>query len=202
MGRALILFAGLGLSAAAGPVLAQPTAQTQSAVTREYDVEGNAPGFCAVGAPTLSQTSPTSNVRNVAGGVVTIDTLADPTTLTTRSAQFGVQVEAVCNQAHRLTITSENNGLWRDPVAGVVPAAFAGAIPYRATMAWAGDETQLTADAESRREQSQIALVAQPNIGNVVIDIAIEQGATNKATNTPLLAGTYRDTLRVTIEPQ
>lgn len=170
-------------------------------VVRVYAVEGDAPRFCAVGTPTLS-TTVNNNIRSLTGGVVTIDTLADPTTLTTRAAQFGILLDAVCNYAHRLTITSENNGLWRDPVAGVTPAGFAGAIPYRATVDWAGDETILDAEAESRREQAETALVSLPYAGNVLIDVAITAGATNKATNTPLLAGTYRDTIRVTIEPQ
>ena len=205
--RRLALILAVTTAGLAGPALAQETGgsgtggSSPDAVTREYPVQGNAPRFCAVGTPTLS-TTVSNNVRNLAGGVVTIDTLADPNTLTTRAAEFGILLDAVCNYAHRLTITSENNGLWRDPVAGSVPAGFAGAIPYEARVDWAGDQTILRAEAEARREQAETALVSLPNAGSMLIDVAITAGATNKATNTPLLAGTYRDTIRVTIEPQ
>ena len=168
----------------------------------QFQVTADVARFCTVGNPTLSNATATNNVRSLADGVLTIDALMDATTLSTRAAEFGIALEAVCNYNHRVILTSENNGLWREPEAGVVPGGFAGAVPYRASLDWAGEQTILAANAETRRAESREMAVAKPNAGSVLIDVRINEGATNRAANLPLLAGVYRDTLRVTIEPE
>lgn len=166
------------------------------------DVNGNIPRFCALGEPTIDQSGPRQNIRTVNSSVVAVDSLADPATLTTQAANISLNLPTVCNTAHRITLASDNNGLWREPAVGPEPAGFSGSVPYVLQMNWAGQRTELNAEAQSRSIIEQIAIVDRPTVGDLGLTFSITAGATGQMTNAPLLAGIYRDTVRLTVEAQ
>jgi hypothetical protein len=108
---------------------------------------------------------------------------------------------AMCNSVHRVTLTTENNGLWRD-FAGVPNNAFGSAVPYQANIEWSGDQALLNADASGRHENLETFLVNEPRVGDIEVGIQVSAGATNVSTGAPLLAGDYADVLTLTVEPQ
>jgi hypothetical protein len=75
-------------------------------------------------------------------------------------------------------------------------------VPYTANLVWADEQHLLTADAAFDQEVQQQVLVGRPNTGELLIEFAINAGATNAGVGAPLLAGEYSDVLRVTMEPQ
>lgn len=184
-----------------GLIATAASAQNGVAVARA-DVNGNIPRFCALGEPVIDQSGPRNNIRTVNGSIVAVESLADPATLTTRAANVSLNLPTVCNTAHRITLASDNNGLWREPAVGPEPAGFSGAVPYQLQMNWAGQRTELDAEAQSRSVVDQVAIVDKPTVGDLGLTFSIRAGATGQATNTPLLAGIYRDTVRLTVEAQ
>jgi hypothetical protein len=45
-------------------------------------------------------------------------------------------------------------------------------------------------------------VIGEARAGQILLRLEIQPGASNLASNSPLVAGTYSDTLRVTVEPQ
>jgi hypothetical protein len=191
--RKALLAASL-LPAAAG-------AQTTS-VTSPFTVNGNVPQTCTIGAPLLSA-GRQINFRGLNGTTLQIDQLVDPTTLSTNAASVEVRFEAVCNLAHRLQVETQNNGLWpTSERAAVAPEGFGDAVPYRADLTWADRTLRLNADAGVRRIADNSVFVNGPAVGDILLRLEVDAGASNDRANAPLLAGIYGDTIRITLEPQ
>lgn len=192
--RHALIIAGLLL-----PGLAH--AQATSA-TSNFAVNANVPGACAVGPPTLAAGAQV-NFRGLNGTTLQIDQLVDPATLSTNAASVRVQFEAVCTFPHRLKIETQNNGLWPTTErSATVPGGFGNAVPYRANVTWADANLLLNADAAVRRVADNSVFVEGSSLGNIQLRLEIDAGATNEHANAPLLAGTYGDTIRITLEPQ
>lgn len=192
--RFALIIAGLLL-----PGLAH--AQATSA-TSNFAVNANVPGACAVGPPSLAAGAQV-NFRGLNGTTLQIDQLVDPATLSTNAASVRVQFEAVCTFPHRLKVETQNNGLWPTTERSVtVPGGFGNAVPYRADVTWADATLLLNADAAVRRTADSSVLVDGSSLGNIQLRLEIDAGATNEHANAPLLAGTYGDTIRITLEPQ
>lgn len=192
--RPLIVAAALLLPAAA---------HAQSTTGRsDFSVNANVPLSCAVGAPELSA-GRQINFRGLNGSTLQIDQLVDPTTLSTAAASVEVRFEAVCNAPHRLKVETQNNGLWqtseRTPR---TPEGFGNAIPYRADVSWANRTLRLNADAGVRRIAENSLFVSGIGFGDILLRLEVDAGATNERANAPILAGTYGDTIRITLEPQ
>lgn len=175
-------------------------AQTSSEV-RPLDVTGQVPGTCTLGAPRLGGAQ--ANFRGINGNSLPIDQLVDGTTLSTRPASAEINFDAVCAFPHLLRVESQNNGLWRagDRNNGA-PEGFGDAVPYRATLLWASQTLALFADARLRRMSEGTLYVGATATGTLQLNLVIDAGATNHRANAPLVAGTYGDTLRITLEPQ
>lgn len=182
----------LGVFAVA-PAHAAPTSEQSVAVT------GLATARCSLSAP--SPTGTTVNFDAPVGATFSITELSDPGTLSTRAANITLAFPAMCNSVHRVSLTTENNGLWRD-FGGPAAAGFGNAVPYGANLVWAGEQHLLTADATGRHEAQETVLVPEPTIGEMLVEIDVSVGATNATTGAPLLAGDYADVLRLTVEPQ
>ena len=165
------------------------------------DVGGRIPQFCSIGAASLSQASNPINVRAVTGATLEIETFVNATTLASQAASVEVAFDAVCNYPHLLTLASANNGLWRQSVAPAV-APFANAVPYRATATWGDVQIKLDADSGSRRAVSSKSSSQTPRAGQVTLALQVDPGASNVATNSPLLQGSYSDLITVTLGPQ
>lgn len=166
-----------------------------------YLVQGNVPQICSVELPVLLTNRPAVNVSGLTGESLTINQLTDPATLATNATSFDVGFAAVCDVPHQLVIESQNNGLWRDILTTRAPG-FADAVPYKATVSWGNADALLTADATVRHITSVSVTVDKPVSGDIDLHFSILSGASNSHTYSPLLAGTYRDTIRVTVVPQ
>lgn len=177
-------------------------AQTGDDDTRDMVVRGRVPQICALATPTLAGGA-LNNFRTLNGSSLEVDQLTDPVTLSTRAASARISFAAICNFAHQIVLESRNNGLWRSEL-GLTPAptGFSDAVPYTATLEWGPINTSLQADASDRRIRDRTQPVDQPVAGDIVLRLDIQPGATNLQTNAPLVSGVYRDTLRLTVEPQ
>lgn len=192
--RPALILAGLLLPAAAH---AQGTNATSN-----FTVNATVPGTCAVGAPLLAAGRQV-NFRGLNGTTLQIDELVDRTTLSTNAASVEVRFEAICTFPHRLKLETQNNGLWQTSErSGVAPPeGFGTAVPYRADVSWADENLRLNADAGVRRIADNSVFVPGAGLGQILLRLEIDAGATNERANAPLLAGTYGDTLRITLEP-
>jgi hypothetical protein len=166
-------------------------------------VGGRIPQFCSLSAASLANTSQPVNVKSLTGATLEIETLVNPTTLRTQGASVELALQAVCNYPHELTLSSANNGLWRQAATGAVPPApFASAVPYQATASWGLQSVALNADTGSRRPVNSVSSIDEPRFGDITLSLQVDPGASNVATNSPLLAGTYSDLITITLGPQ
>jgi hypothetical protein len=193
--RSLVLLTVSGYAALAGA-----SAQAQTLGGQNYLVRAQVPQVCTVELPVLANDRPPVNF-SANGTSLTIDRLTDPESLAANAASVSVDFNAVCNYPHRIVVETQNNGLWRD--AQTNPAnGFADAVPYVATLQWGGVDTVLTVDAGFRGTRDFTVNVNEPAAGAIGLKIDIVAGASNTRANAPLLAGVYRDTIRVTVGPQ
>ena len=189
----------LVLAALALPAAAQ--AQSNS-VTSSFAVNASVPGACSVGGPQLAA-GRQINFRGLNGTTLQIDQMVDPTTLSTNAASVEVRFEAICTFPHRLKVETQNNGLWPTSERGAqTPVGFGNAVPYRATATWGDRQVTLSADAGVRRIAENSVFVPGAGLGDILLRLEIEPGATNSQANAPLLAGVYGDTIRITLEPE
>ncbi|MGH6652312.1 MAG: hypothetical protein ACREB7_14410 [Sphingopyxis sp.] len=189
------------LTAAATLWVAPAQAQT-TVVAKSMPVTGNAPQVCTLQRARLAQGSQV-NFRALTGNLLQIDTLVDPTTLAANAATAEVEFGAVCNFPHRIRLESQNNGLWQTDGSMNQPAdGFAYALPYRAELTWGEVNGALDANANVRRIAERRFNIDQATVGEVELRILIEAGASNTRANAPVLAGSYRDTLRIFLEPR
>lgn len=192
--RALSLGFGFALAAASA------AAQTPPRVVA-LSIAGE--NRCALSPSASERTDVSAGNRNVGGSGTsfTIDQLTNETSLSTNRATLRVAFDGICNSPHRLTVTSDNNGLWRVG-SQTAQSRFATAVPYDVAVAWGGQSYDFQFDAAARRAQDRFALVESAARGDMIVEINIAQGATNLNTNSPLAAGLYGDTLRITVGPQ
>lgn len=188
-GLQLVAFAATGFAAPA-------SAQQVQTVT----LLGLAERACVLSAPELGSGS-IENFAVPSGSVYTVQELADPNTLTTRAARLTLNMAAMCNGVHRIVVTSENSGLWRQG-APSQPAGFGTGVPYRLTLSWAGENPYLDADASSRQAREWQLLVGRPNAGGIEMTFEIQAGATNAGIGAPMVAGAYSDVVTVSVEAQ
>jgi hypothetical protein len=93
--------------------------------------------------------------------------------------------------------------LWQSQERGrAAPTGFANAIPYQARLEWLDETLLLNADARAHRIAENSLLVNEGRVGDLRLRLEIDPGATNAQANAPIVAGTYNDTLRITLEPQ
>lgn len=191
------------ICSAAATLLLAGAASAQTVSSKGMAVQGSAPQVCAVQSPTVSATGALINFRGLNGTTLQIDQLTDPQTLATRAASVNVSFSAVCNYPHRITLERQNNGLWRNAAGGVgAPSGFADGVPYTATLNWGDVVQRFEVNASSRQLSRSSVLVDKATAGTILLRLDIQSGASNLRANAPLIAGTYQDTLRVTVEPQ
>ncbi|HEY3811689.1 MAG TPA: hypothetical protein VGL66_00565 [Caulobacteraceae bacterium] len=198
MGMRTLATAAVSLSA----LVAASGAQAQSAVsTSSFTVVGSAPKVCTISEPTLSSVNEV-NIDSLDGSTLKISQLTSTTTLSTLPASARVSFNAVCTFAHTVTIQSQNNGLWRDGSSQPMQNGFADAVPWTGRIQWANIDRTFVAGAQNRQIVNFPFPIATPNAGQLLFDISIQAGSTNSVANGPLLAGSYQDTIYITLEPQ
>lgn len=188
---------------AAVPLQAQTVELPEGAIQEDFPVIGSVPELCALGEPTVSNTSAPINVRTIIGRVVEIEEMMDPATLSTQAASVEIAFEGYCNYPYEMSLSSDNNGLYRQLAGGVgVPVGFANAVPYFAELRRDDDIIRIDANALSRREVRDSFSGAEPSASPLILRLQVMPGATNITTQAPLLAGEYRDTIRITVGPR
>lgn len=190
------------LALSAAPAVAQSTGIPEGGAREDYPVIGSAPEFCQLGEPTFSSENPPVNVQTLTGRIVTIDELMDSDTLSTQATSVELAFAGFCNFPHRIAVESDNNGLFRQSAGNSVATGFANAVPYSAELRWADETIRLEADALTRRQVRGAADFTDPAVGPLLLRLQIAPGATNITTEAPLLAGEYRDVIRITVGPQ
>jgi hypothetical protein len=199
MGRTVIRATTIGSALA---LACGASAQAGTSAPLPFTVSGSAPQICAVGNPQLSAGA-LVNFQSLNGAALRITQLADPRTLATNAAQATVTFQAVCNYPHRIVLESQNNGLYRDGAAGAAPPpGFADGVPYTAQLTWGAVTSTFFVPATSRQTSQDSVAVPNPTAGDIEIQLSVQAGASNLSANSPLIAGVYTDTLRVTVEPQ
>lgn len=195
--QALLAALALGCGAIAAPALAQSVT-----ASRTMPVTGSVPQVCAM-QPASLQASELNNVNGTQGDTLRIVQLTDPQTLAAKAASATVAFSAVCNFPHKVTVESQNNGLWPTDGRLATPGTtFASALPYEASFTWADAAGTLLANAKTRALTSQGVTIDNPAEGDLVLHFNLRQGASNVADNAPVLAGAYGDTIRITMEPR
>lgn len=206
--KAPISFAAIALSVLAMPALAQetptptPSPTINPVATANFPVTGDVPQLCVLGDPRFDNGQVSTNIAALVGRIVRIDKLVDPQTLSTRGTRAVIAVDAMCNYPFRVTVESENNGLWRQTTTTPTPAGFANAVPYLADLSWSDDGVRLDADATSRKPATAGFSSSIANSGQLTLALQILPGSTNALSQAPLVAGDYRDTITITVGPQ
>lgn len=162
-------------------------------------VTGSVGRMCVMVAPRVDVGAST-NLGTVSGSAVRIAELSDEQ-MTTRATNFTARLSAMCNVSHQLIISSDRGGLWRSPTGATIPG-FANGVPYRAKVTWNGAQSTLTANAAGESPVQQTLNADAPGSGDIDVEFHIDQAATNAGSGAPLVAGSYTDTIRVTMGPQ
>lgn len=193
----------MAMSVMATGALAQTVmAQAVTPTPVVMNVTGFVPQACTL-QPGKIQAGGLVNLRGLDGDTLQIEELTDQKTLATRATSATIDFAATCSLPHRVRIETQNNGLWPTTGAmGSTSVGFAYALPYNATVSWAGVSGLLQADAKVRRLNQQLFTINGPASGNIELRIQMDAGASNVQANAPVLAGAYGDTLRIYLEPQ
>jgi len=181
------------------PVAAQDMTASDAA---DYQVAGSTPVVCTLALADGSDDR-LLNFRAADRNFYQVEEMVSPATLSTRAASFEITLDGVCNSAHRIRVESLNNGLWQvSETPPARPDGFGTAVPYQLTVRWSQRTVQLSADAGVRQLREEVVPIGEPAGGDLLLQFDIAEGATNVAANAPLVAGSYSDTITVTLEPQ
>jgi spore coat protein U-like protein len=171
--------------AAASPAFAQSI----DTGLRQVEIVGTANAACLMRSPN-STSGVNANFRAVSGtsGEIRITELVNPQTAQPRATSINITLPVICNSAHLLTVQSSNGGLLRGtgnqrniPAGG----GFSEFLPYSLNAAWAGQNVgQLSTNRAGLR-----IVTNNGGAGNVDIGFSVP------ASNTPLVAGAYSDTI-------
>ena len=181
------LIAALGTAGAA-------QAQELARAAARVELHGDAPAACVASAgraanpvnASFQSTGPTS-------GTVMLPLFVDTTTATARGSSIEVAVPVICNASHTITVRSANGGLLREgagPARAGTSGGFSEFQAYGVDLQWQQRKLRL-----GGARSSADLFYAQPAKGDLIVSITVPRGTT------PLVAGTYSDTVVVEIRP-
>ncbi|MCS6622536.1 hypothetical protein N0B44_06420 [Roseibacterium beibuensis] len=159
-------------------------------------VLGHVRDLCLLGEPQI-RAAGAVNLGVMSGETITLASLVDDA-LQTRATRFDIEMPALCNTPHRVVVSSDNGGLW-NAGAAVAGDDFGVAVPYTLTLDWSGRSLALNAPAVTPAPIDMLVPVDQAAGDRLVLEFNIDAGASNAGANTPLAAGVYRDTVRVSL---
>lgn len=173
------------LVVAAVPALAQST----DTARQRLELAAVAPSVCVIRPPAaVTGVNASYQTTGASTGEVRIAEMADPQTAQPRAAAITIALPVICNSAHVLTARSSNGGLQRTGSnERNQPGGFTEFLPYSLNMVWAGQDVTRASDAGS-----PLTIAADNGgAGNVAIGFSVPAGGT------PLIAGTYADSIIV-----
>ena len=171
-------------------------AQDSQAVT----LLASADRVCSISAPVIG-TGPVENFVVPTGQVFVVQQLAETTTLTTRAASLTLNLDAMCNGLHQITVSSDGSGLWLVGE-GSDAEGFGTAVPFNLVLDWADEVLPILADGNSQQARQWPLIVERPNAGSLELRFEIMAGATNAGQGAPLVAGVYSDVITLKLEAQ
>lgn len=182
-------------AAVAAAMALTTAAQAAPSASSDITITGVAESVCNIpSAPAPSaNTNFTVGASTAAATALTVtDFINDTTALANAAAITLTFGSAMCNYAHVLDLRTLNGGLLNAAPPAIVAGTFLDRVDYSASATFGGTTANLTTDGTAGLTNGGQA-VAGANIGNLVLTITISAGAT------PVLVGTYTDTLRVQI---
>jgi spore coat protein U-like protein len=187
----------IGIGVVAG-LLARP-ALAQNGQTQSFTIKGHAHSVCSLsGVQSVQAANMALGARSANQPVINIPSLSNAPTAQLQPASISLMITMVCNRAHSLHIAAGNGGLQSQtgPDASAKPG-FASHVNYAANAYWGA--------ASAHLQTSGVLGEAAPEVyvpgafsGSFVLQILIDESG---AGHLPLLAGTYADTLTVTLSP-
>lgn len=185
----------LGLALA----VAVPAGVWAQSATQNVSLTASVPKFCKYDS--VSSFTGTINIGstsyNTSSSTVEISAGANATGIMQDWA-FTFNAQATCNFASTIQLTSLGGGLRPSPVPPISAGTFLDKLDYTANGRWSSSAAAaLTTVGAAGSVSSSLRPVGAASSGNVTVDV----GAVVNTT-APLLAGTYSDTLRITISPQ
>lgn len=192
MKKKIAVGAGLGLALVAGATVVWAQSASQ-----DVNLTATVPAFCQFTAvPTIT---PDVNIASAVPGSpsssVTIASGANSTG-TMQAWSFTYETAAVCNKGAQLVVTSQSAGL-RQTGNTISSGVFLDRMDYSATAFWGATFTTLTTAGKTGPAVSApVGNIAGPRAATMTIGVS---GDLNIAA--PLLAGTYTDTMTVSLTP-
>jgi hypothetical protein len=128
---------------------------------------------------------------NASSAQVTVTQLVDPATSVPQAASVTMRFPVVCNTAHTLTIRTSQGGLVLQTAAPPPGPGFRNRLGYGVSANWVGQQVSGTSDSGV-----PVTIVsANAASGELSVGIQIPAGGA------PLEAGTYSDSLVVSLQP-
>ncbi len=181
-----------------GGLLGRP-AFAQESQAQSFTIRAYAQSVCTLSAPQNTQaTNMTLGAAAANQAVINIPSLNDSRTAQLQPASILLMISMVCNRAHSLHITTGNGGL-RSQTGSTAQArlGFADRVDYATHANWGA--------ASATLQTSGVLGAATPEVhspgafsGNLALQVLIDESG---AGYLPLSAGTYTDTLTVTLSP-
>lgn len=157
---------------------------------QQLEIIGSSPPSCLIQPGVTAQGSnATFRADSASAGTVQISQLADASTAQANATEIRLTLPLICNSAHSIVLHSRNGGMLRVGGTRTSSGAFTEFLPYRVSGDWSG------MSGSARSDDSQNLQFNVPNGGQglLTVDIAIDRGTT------PLVAGSYEDTLQIDV---
>jgi hypothetical protein len=144
----------------------------------------------------LSATNMTLAGANLQSGQIDVTQLTDETTSRLKSASIQIEILAICNRAHYVSLRTNRGGLAPEEQVTVTSGTFTRHVNYRAEVLWGGRSIILQTDATPGKK-SPAGLIDGANEGALNLRVTID-GSSNDMT-LPTANGVYSDSLIVQI---
>lgn len=164
----------------------------------QLSTEGRSPPVCTFSSAFASRSSQNMAFAggSSSGATISIPEMTEATSATLKPASMLLSVSAVCNVGHQVTLTSTRGALVPEMTANIAQGDFLDKIRYRAVAEWGADAVVLAADSGTG-PSTVMRDIAGPRKGDLRLQISVD-GSNNDLT-IPVLAGTYSDSLILTI---
>jgi hypothetical protein len=189
-------FVFFGLSGLAfGGVLAG-TAAAQESQSQSFTIRAHAHSVCKLSVlENAGASNMTLNPDSGAGGIVTIPALSDANTDQVQPASIALTVNIICNRAHSLKVTTGHGGLSPAVAGSEAHTGFANRVDYATHANWGGAAALLQTSGVSGQASPEIHSPGAYT-GNLSLQILVDRSG---AGNLPLEAGSYTDSLKLTL---